>query len=120
MIYENWHVRLPEGGKEIYYTDSGANFHGDGQRYSVYKYDNEETISNAFEWKNKKDKNIEEEIKEVLQYLKEENVKIPEKYKIDFNKKYKYIIKIDDHDDSKLYLIYISDEKRIYVIENIY
>jgi len=91
VIYENWHVRLPEGGKEIYYTDSGANFHGDGQRYSVYKYDNEETISNAFEWKNKKDKNIEEEIKEVLQYLKEENVKIPEKYKIDFNKKYKYI-----------------------------
>ena len=53
VIYENWHVRLPEGGKEIYYTDSGANFHGDGQRYSVYKYDNEETISNAFEWKNK-------------------------------------------------------------------
>ena len=93
VIYENWHVRLPEGGKEIYYTDSGANFHGDGQRYSVYKYDNEETISNAFEWKNKKDKNIEEEIKEVLQYLKEENVKIPEKYKIDFNKKYKYIAK---------------------------
>ena len=37
---------------------------------------------------NKKDKNIEEEIKEVLQYLKEENVKIPEKYKIDFNKNY--------------------------------
>ena len=93
VIYENWHVSLPEGGKEIYYTDSGANFHGDGQRYSVYKYDNEETISNAFEWKNKKDKNIEEEIKEVLQYLKEEKVKIPEKYKIDFNKKYKYIAK---------------------------
>ena len=62
----------------------------------------------------------EEEIKEVLQYLKEENVKIPEKYKIDFNKKYKYIAKIDDHDDSKLYLIYISDEKRIYIVENIY
>ena len=120
VIYENWHVRLPEGGKEIYYTDSGANFHGDGQRYSVYKYDNEETISNAFEWKNKKDKNIEEEIKEVLQYLKEENVKIPEKYKIDFNKKYKYRTKIDDHDDSKLYLIYIIDEKRIYIVENIY
>ena len=55
-----------------------------------------------------------------MQYLKEENVKIPEKYKIDFNKKYKYIAKIDDHDDSKLYLIYISDEKRIYIVENIY
>ena len=60
VIYENWHVSLPEGGKEIYYTDSGANFHGDGQRYSVYKYDNEETISNAFEWKNKKDKKDEQ------------------------------------------------------------
>lgn len=120
VIYENWHIRLPEGGEEIYYTDSGASFHGDGVRYSVYKYDNKETISNVFNWKNKKDKNIEEEIKELLQYLKEDNVKIPEKYKIDFNKKYKYIRKIDDYDDSKLYLIYIIDEKRIYVVENIY
>lgn len=120
VIYENWHIRLPEGGEEIYYTDSGASFHGDGVRYSVYKYDNKETISNTFNWKNKKDKNIEEEIKELLQYLKEDNVKIPEKYKIDFNKKYKYIRKIDDYDDSKLYLIYIIDEKRIYVVENIY
>ena len=30
------------------------------------------------------------------------------------------ITKIDDHDDSKLYLIYIIDEKRIYIVENIY
>ena len=57
-----------EGGKEIYYTDSGANFHGDGQRYSVYKYDNEETISNAFEWKNKKDKK-DEQIEELTDRL---------------------------------------------------
>lgn len=120
VIYENWHIRLPEGGEEIYYTDSGASFHGDGVRYSVYKYENKETISNAFNWNNKKDKNMEEEVKDVLQSLKEDNVKIPEKYKIDFNKKYKYIRKIDDYDDSKLYLIYIIDEKRIYVVENIY
>ena len=39
---------------------------------------------------------------------------------LDFNKKYKYITKIDDYDDSKLYLIYIIDEKRIYIVENIY
>ena len=58
--------------------------------------------------------------KKIAIKVKEENVKIPEKYKIDFNKKYKYITKIDDYDDSKLYLIYIIDEKRIYVIENIY
>ena len=46
-------------------------------------------------------------------------MKTSEEYNIDFNKKYKYIRKIE-YDNSHLYLIYIIDENRIYVIEDIY
>lgn len=119
VIYENWHIRLPENGEEIYYTDSGASFHGDGQRYSVYEYSKEEIINKAFPWKNKKDKNIETEIKEVVEQLKEQDVEIPEKYKIDLNKKYEYMVKTKD-DNSKLYLVHIIGENKIYLIEKIY
>lgn len=118
VIYENWQVRLPEGGKEIYYKSSEASFHGDGQRYSVYEYDNKDIISNAFDWQDKKDENMEKEINEIFERLKED-MKTSEEYNIDFNKKYKYIRKIE-YDNSHLYLIYIIDENRIYVIEDIY
>ena len=62
---------------------------------------------------------MEREIKEVLEKLKEQDVKISEEYKIDFNKKYEYIRKTKD-DNSELYLIYIIEENKIYVIEDIY
>lgn len=118
VIYENWHIRLPEDNKEIYYTDSGSSFHGDGERYSIYEYKNEEIVSKAFDWKDKKDNKLEEEIREVIDRLKEQNKNIPKKYEIDFKKKYKYITKIKE-DNSKLYLLYIIGENRIYVIEDI-
>ena len=62
---------------------------------------------------------MEEEIKAVVENLKEEDGEISEEYKINFSKRYEYIRK-DKDDNSKLYLIYIIDENRIYVIEDIY
>lgn len=38
-VYEaNWGLAMPDGIKELYRTDSGASFHGDGYRYAVYGY----------------------------------------------------------------------------------
>ena len=38
-VYEaNWGLAMPEGITELYRTDSGASFHGDGYRYAVYEY----------------------------------------------------------------------------------
>ena len=38
-VYEaNWGLAMPEGITELYRTDSGASFHGDGYRYAVYDY----------------------------------------------------------------------------------
>lgn len=38
VIRMNWGVSLPENCREIYETDSGASFHGDGERYHVFQY----------------------------------------------------------------------------------
>ena len=38
-VYEaNWGMAMPEGITELYRTDSGASFGGDGYRYAVYEY----------------------------------------------------------------------------------
>ena len=38
-VYEaNWGLAMPDGITELYRTDSGASFHGDGYRYAVYGY----------------------------------------------------------------------------------
>ena len=38
-VYEaNWGLAMPDGITELYRTDSGASFHGDGYRYAVYEY----------------------------------------------------------------------------------
>jgi len=39
IIDMSWDILLPANCEEIYQIDSGADFHGDGQRYHVYKYD---------------------------------------------------------------------------------
>ena len=37
IINLNWSIKLPKPYKTIYSTDSGASFHGDGQRYHVFE-----------------------------------------------------------------------------------
>lgn len=56
-----------------------------GNKY--YEYANKETIDNDFDWQEEKNKNMENEIKDILERLKEEDVNISDKYNIDFNKK---------------------------------
>lgn len=116
VIYENWHIRLPKEGNEIYYNSGEPSFHGDGQKLYVYEYDDEKIIDSYFNWKDKKNTNIEEEINYFLKMLDKYN-DIPKEYIPNFKKKYKYLTKVEN-DNSKIYLIHITGENRIYVIEN--
>ena len=115
VIEYNWNIRLPEGGKEIYYITGQPSFHGDGPRLSVYEYDNEEIIKSSFTWEDKKNTNMEVEINNVLKMLDNYN-DVSKKYIPNLKKDYKYMNKTKD-DNSNLYLIYINGENRIYVIE---
>ena len=44
-VNSNWNIHLPREYEEIYYKDSGASFHGDGERYSVFEYETLDEIN---------------------------------------------------------------------------
>ncbi len=51
-LESNWNIMLSDesGWKEIYHADSGASFHGDGWRYHIVTYENEDAISDMVNW----------------------------------------------------------------------
>lgn len=51
IIQANWKMQLPDGGKELYHADTGASFHGDGEKYTVLQYENTEDISKFLNWR---------------------------------------------------------------------
>jgi len=52
VINANWGFNIPRKAhyEEIYSKDSGSSFHGDGIRYHVFSYENEEPVSEMFFW----------------------------------------------------------------------
>lgn len=114
VIYLNWSIKLPKPYKEIYSVESGASFHGDGQRYHVFEYKNTNVIENKLNWTDTKNPDIESKIDKILNSLNVANTNRP-----DFHKKYKYFIKTKE-DFSKIYIIYIDEIAKLYIIEDIY
>lgn len=114
IINLNWSIKLPDSYKIIYSTDSGASFHGDGQRYHIFEYKNENKISQALNWINAKNAAMESEINKVLN-----NLNVPKENMPDYGKEYKYYIRTKE-DSSKIYLIFAADTRKLYIIEDIY
>lgn len=52
VLKANWGIGIPAsaGCSEIYSKDSGASFHGDGTRYHVFSYKNDEKLDTCFKW----------------------------------------------------------------------
>ena len=50
VVALNWDLALPESREEIYETDSGPSFHGDGTRYHVLQYAVGSSIESALAW----------------------------------------------------------------------
>jgi hypothetical protein len=119
VIKANWSISLPKPYKEVYSTNSGESFHGDGERYSIFEYKNKEDIDLSLNWDNNENeavnsaiiKTIESEIIEVINGLS-----IPMENMPDFKSKYKYYT-TQKNDFSKIYLIFVPDTKKLYVIE---
>lgn len=114
IIYSNWDIKLPTPYKEIYYTDSGESFHGDGERYSVFQYKKEKDILESLNWQDGKKSSIEESINEVLIKLNVSVENMP-----NFKNSYKYYA-TGKEDHSKIYFIFFTDTKKLHVIEDIY
>lgn len=114
IIDVNWHIKLPDSYKEIYSIESETSFHGDGERYHIFQYTKESDINQSVNWKNNKDEYIQIEIDKVLSSLNVPKENIP-----NFQNNYKYYT-IGKDDNSKIYLIFTTESKKLYVVEDIY
>ncbi|MBN7573397.1 hypothetical protein C1H57_05250 [Clostridium sp. 2-1] len=114
VIDINWSIKLPDSYKEIYSIESIASVHGDGERYHIFEYTKEDDIDQSLNWESNKDKSIEAEIDKVLSGLN-----VPKENMPNFQSDYKYYIEKKDSDSSKLYLIFMTDTKKLFVIEDI-
>lgn len=114
IIDRNWSIKLLDSYKKIYSIDSGANVHGDGERYHIFQYTNENDVKKSVNQESNKNKSIETEIDKVLYELN-----VPKENMPDFQNSYKYYT-LSKEDSSKIYLVFISDTEKLYVIEDIY
>lgn len=111
IIELNWGIRLSGSYKEIYSIDSGASFHGDGERYHIFEYNPKEDIINALEWRYDENKCIEQSISEIL-----ERLNVPDEYSPGFKYKYQYYFK--EKKSSTICILLNDDEGLMYVIEH--
>ncbi|MGL5694782.1 MAG: hypothetical protein ACRCXA_11935 [Peptostreptococcaceae bacterium] len=119
IIRINWDIELPKNSKEIFYESSEVNFLGDGEKYSVYKCEDEKSISVALDWKDDENKEIVDGFKDVIHSIKSyEGTKIPDEYIPNLTNGFLYYHKVLD-DNSKIYIMYIPGDSRIYISEDI-
>ena len=113
IINDMWSIKLSNPYKEIYSLVEDENFIGNGYKYGIYEYKNEEDISLFLKFKEGKNKFMELEVDEILKSLHVSKLYMPE-----FKYKYKYYLKTKN-DLSTIYLIFISSIKRLYIIQDI-
>ena len=111
-IYANWSIQLPSSYTEVYSTDDGQSFNGDGRRYHVFQYEDINDIENSLDWKTNKNTIVENQVIEIMN-----NLDIDDMYLMDFEQTYRYIEKYDG-DGSSMSIILIED--MLYIVEEFY
>ncbi len=111
----NWNINLPKKMfKEVYSVDDGPSFHGDGIRYHVFSYEeNDETeINKIFDWSIDEKNSIYNEV--IDNWLSEIKVS-KEMYPYYSNCRYWY----NRHDDnSEIIILWDSNENKLFVVES--
>ncbi len=70
LIGLNWAIKLPNADKNIFDTDSGPSFWGDGVRYSIFQYNTKWKLQRIKELCTySKDVQVEKQIQELLEEL---------------------------------------------------
>lgn len=120
VIESNWEIKLPKNAREIFYESSDISFLGDGERYSVYECKDETTIINLFDWKDDKSKIIVSGFEEVIHKIRSyKDTEIHNEYVPDLTRDFFYFHK-ELEDNSKIYIIHIPGENKIYISEEIF
>lgn len=117
VLKVNWNIELPNNlVKEIYNADSSASFHGDGIRYHIFSYENEDEINKMFNWSNEENETIfyssySESINNWLNEIKVSK----ENYPNYSNCKYWYN---KQDDNSEIIILWDSNKDRLYIVES--
>lgn len=114
IVDTNWDIQLPKNLIEFYKADSGPSFHGDGERYHVFEFENSDDFTSSIQWCHNKNLVFECNIEEIL-----EELNIPKEFYPDFQCDYEYYFKTDLEDSSEIYIVFIPDLNKVYVIEHI-
>lgn len=111
-IYANWSIQLPSSYTEVYFTDDGQSFNGDGRRYHVFQYKDINDIENSLNWKTNKNTIVENQVIEIMN-----NLDIDDMYLLNFDQTYKYVEKYDGYGSS---LFIILTEDMLYIVEEFF
>ena len=113
----NWNIKLPKNIiKEIYSANSDSSFHGDGIRYHIFSYKNENKVEELFNWSIEEKETIfyssySESVNNWLNKIKVSK----ENYPNYSNCKYWYNKK---DDNSEIIILWDSKENKLYIVES--
>ncbi len=118
VLKVNWNIELPNNSniKEIYSANSDSSFHGDGIRYHIFSYQNEDKIGELFNWFIEEKETIfySSYSESVNNWLSE--IKVPqENYPNYSNCKYWYS---KQDDNSEIIILWDSKENKLYIVES--
>ena len=118
ILQANWNFEIPKEAKysQSYTKDSGSSFYGDGIRYHIFNYENEEYIENLFAWMSEEKATIFSSSfsEATTSWLKE--IDVPVEYYPDYTKcSYWYQ---EQEDNSELIIYWNKDTKSLYIIES--
>ena len=108
----NWELDLPASQGCLYETDSGASFHGDGERYHILEYAGDGQLEQALAEQATPLPSAENPVTEIL-----DDLSVPADQRPDFAD---YGVFTADHpsdDRNRLYLLVNSAGTRLYVVE---
>lgn len=108
----NWELDLPTSQGCLYETDSGASFHGDGERYHVLEYAGDGRLEQALAEQATPLSSAENPVTEIL-----DDLSVPADQRPDFADCGVFTADHPSDDRNRLYLLVNSAGTRLYVVE---
>lgn len=108
----NWELDLPASQGCLYETDSGASFHGDGERYHVLEYAGDGRLEQALAEQATPLPSAENPVTEIL-----DDLSVPADQRPDFADCGIFTADHPSDDRNRLYLLVNSAGTRLYVVE---
>ena len=114
----NWDIKLPPQARmtEIYENSAEPSFHGDGIRYHIFSYKNEEVINKMFNWnKEEKETFFCDSYSECIDSWLNE-IETPKEYFPDYHNCVYWYNKKDGYNE--IIILWNKEENKIYVVES--